>query len=131
LNAEQIDFASGYLSFTLAPLSGRYILLAEGPLTLPGDYNEDEIVDAADYTVWRDHLGSGTSLPNDDTAGVEQDDYRRWKANFGESAGAGSSAFDNVAVPEPATLLPLLLAAAGVCLRRRRSASRVSEPIGA
>src|SRR4029077_666443 len=25
---------------------------------LPGDFNNDGIVDAADYTVWRDHLGS-------------------------------------------------------------------------
>ena len=39
LNSEQIDFAGDYLTFTLAPLSGRYILLAEGPLVLPGDYN--------------------------------------------------------------------------------------------
>ena len=27
---------------------------------LPGDYNQNGIVDAADYTVWRDNLGSGT-----------------------------------------------------------------------
>ena len=26
-------------------------------ITLPGDYNADGIVDAADYTVWRDNLG--------------------------------------------------------------------------
>jgi hypothetical protein len=31
---------------------------------LAGDYNSNGIVDAADYTVWRDTLGSGPSLPS-------------------------------------------------------------------
>jgi hypothetical protein len=46
-------------------------------INLPGDYNLDNVVDAADYVVWRKNLGSGTSLPNDDTDGVGQDDYTR------------------------------------------------------
>jgi len=124
LNAEPIDFASGYMSFTLAPLSGRYILLAEGPLTLPGDYNEDGIVDAADYTVWRDRLGSSQSLPNDDTDGVGHDDYDRWKTGIGQTAGAGSSTLDNISVPEPASFVLLMLAAAGMCVELRWTAHR-------
>jgi len=68
------------------------------------------------------NAGSGTSLPNDDTAGVGQDDYDRWKANFGQAAGAGGGAFDHVAVPEPATFVLLILAAAGWCVRRGRAA---------
>ena len=32
---------------------------------LAGDYNNDGIVDAADYTVWRDSLESGTPLLNE------------------------------------------------------------------
>ena len=59
---------------------------------IPGDYNQNGIVDAADYTVWRNNLGSGTSLPNDDTPGVGQDDYTRWKTHFGQTAGSGSGA---------------------------------------
>ena len=51
---------------------------------IPGDYNDDGIVDAADYTVWRDRLGSPDALPNDNTPGVGQDDYDRWKQHFGE-----------------------------------------------
>ena len=58
---------------------------------LPGDYNQDHVVNAADYTVWRNNLGSGTALPNDDTAGVGPDDYTRWKTHFGETSGSGSS----------------------------------------
>jgi hypothetical protein len=76
---------------------------------LPGDYNQNGTVDAADYTVWRDNLGSGASLPNDDTPGVGQDDYDRWKTNFGNVAagsgvGSGSGAGSSAAVPEPATI---------------------------
>ena len=34
--------------------------------TLPGDYNGDGVVDAADYTVWRDNLGrAGMGLAAD------------------------------------------------------------------
>jgi hypothetical protein len=95
-------------------------------ILLPGDYSHNGTVDAADYTLWRDNFGSSTSLPNDDTAGVGQDDYDRWKANFGQSAGAGNSAFENVAVPEPATLLPLMLAVVSWCLRRRRAVEKIS-----
>ncbi len=70
---------------------------------IPGDYNEDGIVNAADYTVWRDRLGSPTSLPNDDTPGVGQDDYARWKTHFGETAplGTGSISTSPPLVPEP------------------------------
>ncbi len=86
---------------------------------LPGDYNGNGVVDAADYTVWRNNLGSVTSLPNDNTAGVGQDDYDRWKAHFGETIGspgsgsAGASPSRSV-VPEPkmpSLMLSALLAA--------------------
>jgi hypothetical protein len=91
---------------------------------LPGDYNQNGIVDAADYTVWRDNLGSGTSLANDDTPGVGQDDYDRWVLHFGEMAGSGGSAAihlapgdspgANYAIPEPSSFA---LAAIGLlCL---------------
>ena len=38
------------------------------PGVSPGDYNCNGIVDAADYTVWRDHLGQNYSLQNRDPA---------------------------------------------------------------
>jgi len=106
-----VDFA-----FTALTLEGA-------PVPQPlGDYSQNGIVDAADYTLWRDNLGSGTALPNDDTAGVGPDDYTRWKTNFGLTAGSGSGTSANAAVPEPATLVLLTIAAAGWCLRRRRAA---------
>jgi CubicO group peptidase (beta-lactamase class C family) len=100
-------------------LSSKIHMAILQAVTLPGDYNSDGTVDAADYTVWRDTLGSDTSLPNDDTVGVGPDDYDRWKANFGQTTGSGSSASANASVPEPATLVLLMLAAAGWRLRQR------------
>lgn len=71
---------------------------------LLGDYNQNGAVDAADYTVWRDNLGSATSLPNDNTPGVGSDDYTRWKQNFGQTLSGASSVATQAAVPEPTTL---------------------------
>src|SRR5262249_5761235 len=47
-------------------------------LPVPGDYNGNGIVDAADFTVWRDTLGSTTDLRADgDSDGiVNQLDYQ-------------------------------------------------------
>jgi autotransporter-associated beta strand protein len=58
-----------------------------GPIE--GDYNEDGAVNAADYTVWRNHLGATFDLPNEgenvSTGMVDQDDYDFWKDNFGDA----------------------------------------------
>jgi T5SS/PEP-CTERM-associated repeat protein/autotransporter-associated beta strand protein len=105
--------------------TGTLSLIAAG---LPGDYNQNGTVDAADYVVWRKNLGNVTSLANDDTPGVGPDDYTRWRAHFGNSSGssaaAGPASSANAAVPEPASLMLLALGgllAAFVFVRRHRS----------
>jgi hypothetical protein len=86
-----------------------------------GDFNGDDIVDAADYVLWRDRLNSGTALPNDDGLGtpIDSDHYALWKSNFGEELGVGSSA---AAVPEPCTvsLALLTLVAGSLVIKSRR-----------
>ena len=64
----------------------------------PGDFNRDGVVDAADYTVWRDGLGATRTAA----------DYNLFAAAFGGTTGAAAS------VPEP-TCVALFVAAAG-CL---------------
>lgn len=106
-----------------AYLTNKYLNL---PQAIPGDYNEDQIVDAADYTVWRDNRGQFYALANENPAAitegfVDQEDYDYWRANFGGTGGAngGGSAIAVNSGPEPSTLLLLLVASAA--LPRRRS----------
>jgi endonuclease I len=78
------------------------------PAGLAGDYNENGVVDAADYTLWRDNLGGSVMLPNDSTPGsVTQADYDVWVNNFGASAATVSAA----SVPEPAAWTVLIVLA--------------------
>lgn len=92
------------------------LAVVELPALLAGDYNNDGIVDAADYTVWRDSLGTPISLPNDPTPGaVTQSDYDVWKLNFGATQAAAS-----VAAPEPTSALLLSVGLAAIGCRRCR-----------
>lgn len=52
------------------------------------DYNSDGNVNAADYTVWRDTLGSTTDLraDGDENGTVEAADYEFWRTRFGETS---------------------------------------------
>jgi hypothetical protein len=89
-----------------------------------GDYNNNGKVDAADYTVWRDHLNQSYTLLNRDplngTGVVSPADYTSWKTHFGNS-GSGGGAYAAGAVPEPSTMLLSLLASlafASLSMRR-------------
>ena len=89
--------------------------------SLAGDYNGNGIVDAADYTMWRNNLGApaGTLL-NDPAGGViGTAQYAQWKAHFGQNVGAGSGASSLAAVPEPATVVMLILGMLALRLPRR------------
>lgn len=91
------------------------------PPTLVGDYNKNNVVDAADYIVWRNTLNqSGVNLPADGNGNgsIDANDYSLWRANFGKTAGSAT----NAAVPEPTTLLLLLLFGSAGCCRCRRRA---------
>lgn len=100
---------------------GKGIRVGELPLT--GDYNSNNVVDAADYIVWRDTLGSTTDLRanGDDTGAsdnvIDAADYAAWRANFGKTpSGATLGA---AAAPEPVTLGLLAAGSLGLTLLRR------------
>jgi thermolabile hemolysin len=100
----------------LHPTTAVHAILAQRALDLfrlPGDFNGDGVVDAADYIVWREGQ-SPSHIP---------DDYNVWRADFG---GIASSGADLVAggssspVPEAASVgLSLLAVSAAACCRRR------------
>jgi autotransporter-associated beta strand protein len=80
-----------------------------------GDYNGNGVVDAADYTYWRDRLGQNLTLPqsdpNDTDGVVTTAEYNFWKSRFGATSGSASSSLSgNQAVPEPASLALSMLA---------------------
>jgi hypothetical protein len=78
-----------------------------------GDYNDNNVVDAADYVVWRNEVGGGNNLLNDAIGGtIGTPHYNAWRVNFGNVA-VGS------AVPEPGSLVGFVsLAAIAIWLRR-------------
>ncbi|MEN1680084.1 MAG: glycoside hydrolase family 16 protein [Planctomycetota bacterium] len=89
-------------------------------LTPQGDFNGDGLIDAADYTVWRDNLGASEDLLNsagDGSGTVDIGDYLLWKSVI---TGTPVATLSAGLVPEPSTgavvLLTLTLLPAG---RRR------------
>jgi hypothetical protein len=103
-------------------------------LTLPptptGDYNGDLVVNAADFTVWRNTLGQsvaqlGEGADGDADGMIDDGDYDFWKQRFGDVVGGGTAA---VGVPEPGTLLAILPVFFALILsasRVRRSRARL------
>jgi hypothetical protein len=98
---------------------------------VPGDYNSNGRVDAADYVVWRNNLSTAFPLPNEVSGvtpgNVTVEDYTAWKARFGNTSGSGA-ALGLAAVPEPSVLpllsiIPLFPALTARCWRRRRRRS--------
>jgi hypothetical protein len=83
-----------------------------------GDYNRDGRVDAADYTVWRDTLGSaagvaGAGADGDRSFVIDAADYGVWRDAYGFVSGS--------AVPEPLSACLVFVAIAAWrrrCLRR-------------
>ncbi len=101
-----------------------FYLYSPGTVTLapaicddPGcaDYNQNGIVDAADYTVWRDTLGeSGADLAGDGNSNgwVEIADYEVWKMHFGATSGELDSGW--TIVPEPSAVALMIVAVAAL-----------------
>jgi T5SS/PEP-CTERM-associated repeat protein len=75
---------------------------------LNGDYNQNNFVDAADYTKWRDNVGSNNVLPNDPTGGtIGAAQYNTWRTNFGQSGNMFALAAA-ASVPEPTSVVLML-----------------------
>ncbi|MCA9239311.1 MAG: hypothetical protein KDA37_03890 [Planctomycetales bacterium] len=89
---------------------------------IEGDFNNDGAVNAADYTLWRDHLGEGAgTLANDYTGlpiGPEQ--YAIWQANYGQSLGLAAAQLTSTPAPEPTAIALLAVMSVGCRPRRAR-----------
>jgi hypothetical protein len=89
------------------------VFVSNAVANMPGDFNNDGAVDAADYVVWRKNSSGDQAM------------YDAWRANFGTSLGPGSGAALpsaaplSAAVPEPSTLALLVIASALRSYRQR------------
>ena len=99
----------------LVTVSTTHVTLSDFLSDLAGDYNNDGVVDAADYVVWRRSLQNNAPLKNETaTLGtVDQADYDAWRASFG--ATLGSSNRSAILVPEPSISL-LVVAGTIACV---------------
>jgi hypothetical protein len=91
---------------------------------LMGDYNNNGVVDAADHVVWRNAIGqSGTNLSADGNGDglVNQADYNIWRAQFGRTSASSAAPTASNAIPEPATICLMCLAALAPLIARRRT----------
>lgn len=91
-----------------------------------GDYNGDLLVNAADYTVWRNTLGQSVAIAGSGADGnrsgvVDPGDYTYWKIRYGNPAGSGAS-LTQMSVPEPSSLVLMIATFSLFAPRRRRSA---------
>jgi hypothetical protein len=92
------------------------------PVAIPlitGDFNYNGVVDAADYVVWRNGLGTT----------YVQDDYDAWRANFGNTAAGGS--ISEATAPEPTSAMLLLSALIPAYLAHRFLGSLTTRKGGA
>ena len=71
-----------------------------------GDYNNNGVVDAADYTIWQDTLGSllDLSADGDGNGVIDEADYLVWKNGFGMVVPASAASSATMAIPEPGSL---------------------------
>ena len=84
-----------------------------------GDYNQNGVVDAADYVVWRKGLGTT----------YMQNDYDVWRTHFGQTVGGGSGPIGNSTIPEPATAVVLIVGMLAMFTGRRATVSQTHSPV--
>jgi glycoprotein endo-alpha-1,2-mannosidase len=89
-----------------------YLNILRSATALAGDFNFDGFVNAADYVVWRNGVEIAPT----------QENYNLWRGNFGQPSGSASGANAIAIVPEPATLMLLIVAAIGLSSRYRHFA---------
>ncbi|TWT34002.1 Electron transfer DM13 [Posidoniimonas corsicana] len=77
---------------------------------IPGDFNTDGVVDAADYTVWRDN----------ESGGYDAADYLVWRESYGTISTDRDSPRSTTA-PEPGAVLMLAVAVVLPTVGRRPS----------
>lgn len=101
-------FDSITTGYTVSYSGGNITLNSAG---VPGDFNGNGTVDAADYVLWRKYNNTNHALANDGGLGtpIGGAHYTLWRNNFGKPPGSGAS-LGGGAVPEPSCVVLMSLA---------------------
>ena len=99
--------------------------ITDAYLLSEGDYNEDGIVDAADYSVWRNTFGQsvlfGTKADGNGSGMIDAGDYHVWKTHFGETVAFGSASSSPINVPGPHSFILAFQILLGVLISIRQA----------
>ncbi|MGI9457990.1 MAG: hypothetical protein ACR2NU_15605 [Aeoliella sp.] len=126
--------SSSSLNFEVVEVQGGNSVASFLDITfLPaGDNNEDGVVDAADFTLWRESIGqtgAGLLADGDGNGVIDVGDYIVWKAYYGLTSfvipAPGAAALSiSAVVPEPSAVVILLglgtLIGCALCLGRSK-----------
>jgi hypothetical protein len=94
---------------------GSVQISAPGGDPVPGDFNDDQMVDAADLAEWRTAFGNTAEADGDGDGDSDGHDFLIWQQNLNVTP--------VTAIPEPATaaMLAIVLTCAAAGLRKRLS----------
>jgi hypothetical protein len=107
---ERINLSAGSLDFAMAPLSGRYLLIA-GASFHTGDFDQDGDVDDRDYEILGESFGTARADANQDGT-TDAADYVVWRKFF-ESGMGGGSIDPQSQVPEATSIVLIAICACG------------------
>jgi hypothetical protein len=123
-----VDLSLGLNRVFLSDRSRGLIVVNASGVLAQGDYDQNMVVNGADYTAWRNTYGNGSSglhvgafADGNYNNNVDAADYVLWRKNVGHTgpAGQGSSEFRIVTnIPEPTTMILFTVGASLIFLRR-------------
>lgn len=122
-DTEPFDRISFHESYDYDGLLWDDLIAGQLKQPIPGDFNSDDLVDAADLGIWRENFGS-TGMPANTLGDANGDgiadgaDFLVWQRHY--NAPPTPEAIAAAAVPEPSGLC-LLLAGLGIARAFRRA----------
>jgi hypothetical protein len=99
-------------------------VMEDAAFTVPGDFDYDGDVDAFDLLIWQNGFCTGTSHDAGDAdfdGDVDVFDLLVWQTNYGSAASS---------VPEPSTLVLVLLGGLWIAMQTTSAGRRKSGPRG-
>lgn len=83
---------------------------------VPGDFDGDGLVNAADLAVWKVSVGENAFGDADGDGDTDGNDFLTWQRQYGATSIQSAA----LSIPEPSAACLLITVAVGLCLRRRQ-----------